>query len=136
MNQPCWLMVVFACHPGGSLAVQFCMPSAGIYEWSMENRVRCGVFTVTAIPKVPDDLGVLPETYANDDGCPGPSRSRRKWTHGIEEVEELEEEEEEDKEEDDHADDERSPTDTRAPQLPLPETLPSSQPDAFALNAW
>ncbi|KAM0698664.1 hypothetical protein Q7P36_002131 [Cladosporium allicinum] len=91
--------------------------------------------SVTAIPKVPDDLGVLPETYADDHGCPGPSRSRRKRTHGIEEMEELEEEEEEE-EEDGHADDERSPTDTRAPQLPLPETLPSSQPDAFALNAW
>ena len=93
--------------------------------------------SVTAIPEVPDDLGVLPETYANDDGCPGPSRSRRKRTHGIEEVEELEEEEEEDDDDDDdHADDERSPTDTRAPQLPLPETLPSSRPDVFALNAW
>jgi hypothetical protein len=87
--------------------------------------------SVTAIPKVADDLGVLPETYANESGWPGPPRSRRPRTRSLEEVEEL----------DDDSDDERSPTDTRAPRLPLPETLPSPRPDVvsqddLALNNW
>jgi len=83
--------------------------------------------SITAVPKVSDDLGILPEMYVDDDGGPGPATSR---PAGIEEEEEEEEE----------LDDERSPTDTRAPQLPLPDTLAISQPDAvsqdFALNNW
>jgi len=82
--------------------------------------------SITAVPKVPDDLGVLPETSVDDDGRLGPATSR---PAGIEEEEEEKE-----------LDDERSPTDTRAPQLPLPDTLAISQPDAvsqdFALNNW
>ena len=71
--------------------------------------------SVTAIPKAPNDLGVLPESYAEDDGSPGPS-SRPKTSHPAA----IEEEEEELY---DDYDDERSPTDTRAPQLPLPEAV-------------
>jgi hypothetical protein len=87
--------------------------------------------SVTAIPKVADDLGVLPETYANEGAWPGLPRSRRPRTRSLEEVEEL----------DDDGDDERSPTDTRAPRLPLPETLPSPRPDVvsqddLALSNW
>jgi len=82
--------------------------------------------SITAVPKVPDDLGVLPETSVDDDGRLGPATSR---PAGIEEEEEEKE-----------LDDERSSTDTRAPQLPLPDTLAISQPDAvsqdFALNNW
>jgi hypothetical protein len=85
--------------------------------------------SVTAIPKVPDDLGVLPVTYAEDDGRPGPSsRTKSSRPAGIEEEEEEEELD----------DDERSPTDTRAPQLP--ETFRSSQRDVvsqdFPLNSF
>jgi hypothetical protein len=74
--------------------------------------------SVTAIPKVPDDLGVLPDTSDEDAGWPGLPRSRRKRVRAIEEEPEEESEEEELVD-----DDERSPTDTRAPQLPLPESL-------------
>jgi hypothetical protein len=87
--------------------------------------------SVTAIPKVADDLGVLPDTDANESVWPVPPRSRRPRTRSLEEVEEL-----------DDDDDERSPTDTRAPRLPLPEILPGSRPevvsqdDDLALNNW
>jgi hypothetical protein len=74
--------------------------------------------SVTAIPKVPNDLGVLPDTSDEDAGWPGLPRSRRKRVRAIEEEPEEESEEEELVD-----DDERSPTDTRAPQLPLPESL-------------
>jgi hypothetical protein len=78
---------------------------------------RSSRHSVTAIPKAPNDLGVLPESYAEDDGSPGPS-SRLKTSHPAG----IEEEEEEEELYDDY-DDERSPTDTRAPQLPLPEAV-------------
>jgi hypothetical protein len=74
--------------------------------------------SVTAIPKVPNDLGVLPDTSDEDAGWPGLPRSRRKRMRAIEE-----EPEEESEEEELIDDDERSPTDTRAPQLLLPESL-------------
>jgi hypothetical protein len=78
---------------------------------------------VTAIPKVPKDLGILPDTSDEDAGWPGLPKKRTKRVRAIEEEPEEDPGEEPEEEELIDDDDERSPTDTRAPQLPLPESL-------------
>lgn len=61
--------------------------------------------SIIVVPTIPDDIGVLPTTYVDDDGCPGPSsRTKSSRPTSIEE------------EQSDVL--ERSPTDTRCPQLP------------------
>lgn len=57
--------------------------------------------SITVIPTTPHHIGVLPIAYAEDDGCPGPSTQPA----GIEEEK--------------TSDSDRSPTDTRCPQLPV-----------------